>query len=412
MILLTSWFRRRRRARRRQDDSAELGLSLHYDDARGFSDQTPVTPANHAEMLAVAEQHGIADATRPVHDADSLSTGERPLEFLRRLEAWGRVKVTEAHLRIRSTLADQQSVIGAIRAAERVQDEAEQEAEQARAEAESARKECMALLGPAATARVESAKPVPFLFFIIIIVAFCGEVAFNIFALETLEMGWIETIVIALVLGAVIFVFTTQIAHIFQNQYRILGISSALLFAVLLITVCLMLTRLRQHAIVNAGVNVSGASDASDSAVADDVFNWLTSTGLFSIQLVFPIAIGIMEYLDHPVARRLRKTLNEARDARARFQDLLKKHADLRERLEAAEARETMLNDYLQDEVELIDRIVEDAKEAYLIAFIQAAGDPEVTSALEQRLEAIEGGRPTASPMRPRLRTVGGESEV
>ena len=75
MILLTSWFRRRRRARRRQDDSAELGLSLHYDDARGFSDQTPVTPANHAEMLAVAEQHGIADATRPVHDADSLSTG-------------------------------------------------------------------------------------------------------------------------------------------------------------------------------------------------------------------------------------------------------------------------------------------------------------------------------------------------
>ena len=107
MILLTSWFRRRRRARRRRDDSAELGLSLHYDDARGFSDQTPVTPANHAEMLAVAEQHGIADATRPVHDADSLSTGERPLEFLRRLEAWGRVKVTEAHLRIRSTLADQ-----------------------------------------------------------------------------------------------------------------------------------------------------------------------------------------------------------------------------------------------------------------------------------------------------------------
>ena len=76
MILLTSWFRRRRRARRRRDDSAELGLSLHYDDARRFSDQTPVTPANHAEMLSVAEQHGNADATRPVHDADSLSTGD------------------------------------------------------------------------------------------------------------------------------------------------------------------------------------------------------------------------------------------------------------------------------------------------------------------------------------------------
>ena len=411
MILLTSWFRRRRRARRRRDDSAELGLSLHYDDARRFSDQTPVTPANHAEMLSVAEQHGIADATRPVHDADSLSTGERPLEFLRRLEAWGRVKVTEAHLRTRSTRADQQSVIGAISAAERVQAEAEQEAERALAEAESAKKECTAILGPAATARVESAKPIPFLF-LIIIVAFCGEVAFNIFALETLEMGGIETVVIALVLGAVIFIFTTQIAHIFQNQRRILGLSSALLFAVLLIAVCLMLTRLRQHAIVNAGADVSGASDTSDSAVADDVFNWLTSTGLFSIQLVFPIAIGIMEYLDHPVARRLRKTLNEARDARTRFQDLLKKHADLRERLEAAEARETMLNDYLQDEVELIDRIVEDAKEAYLIAFLQAAGDPEVTSALEQRLAAIEGDRPTVNPMRPRFRTVGGEGEA
>ena len=411
MILLTSWFRRRRRARRRRDDSAELGLSLHYDDARRFSDQTPVTPANHAEMLSVAEQHGIADATRPVHDADSLSTGERPLEFLRRLEAWGRVKVTEAHLRIRSTRADQQSVIGAISAAERVQAEAEQEAERARAEAESAKKECTATLGPAATARVESDWPV-FFFYIIIIAAFAGEVFFNIFALETLRMGTAETVVIAFVLGAVIFIFATQIAHIFQNQRRILGISSTLLFAILLIAVCLMLTRLRQHAMVNASTSSSGASDTNNGTVIADVFNWLTSTGLFSIQLVFPITIGIMEYLDHPVARRLRKTLNEARDARARFQDLLKKHADLRERLEAAEARENMLNDYLQDEVELIDRIVEDAKEAYLIAFIQAAGDPEVTSALEQRLEAIEGGRPTASPMRPRLRTVGGEGEA
>ena len=57
--------------------------------------------------------------------------------------------------------------------------EAEQEAERALAEAESAKKECTAILGPAATARVESAKPIPFLF-LIIIVAFCGEVAFNI----------------------------------------------------------------------------------------------------------------------------------------------------------------------------------------------------------------------------------------
>ena len=225
-------------------------------------------------------------------------------------------------------------------------------------------------------------------------------------------MGTAETVVIAFVLGAVIFIFATQIAHIFQNQRRILGISSILLFAILLIAVCLMLTRLRQHAMVNASTSSSGASDTNNGTVIADVFNWLTSTGLFSIQLVFPITIGIMEYLDHPVARRLRKTLNEARDARARFQDLLKKHADLRERLEAAEARENMLNDYLQDEVELIDRIVEDAKEAYLIAFIQAAGDPEVTSALEQRLDAIEGGRPTASPLRPRFRTVGGEGEA
>ena len=84
-----------RRRPRRPIDPADMleDLSFYRDDARDLSEQTPITVTNHAEMLSVAEQHGIADATRPVHDADSLSTGHRPLEFARRLEAWGRVKV-------------------------------------------------------------------------------------------------------------------------------------------------------------------------------------------------------------------------------------------------------------------------------------------------------------------------------
>ena len=112
------------------------------------------------------------------------------------------------------------------------------------------------------------------------------------------------------------------------------------------------------------------------------------------------------------MARVFGKALREVRKAEKRAKTLAKKLPALRERLDVAEARLIMIEARAEEEVELIDRIVEDAKEAYLTTFIQAAGDPEVTSAMEQRLDAIEGGRPTASPMRPRLRTVGGEGEA
>ena len=198
----------RRRPRRPIDPADQIDpadmledLSFYRDDARDLSEQTPITVTNHAEMLSVAEQHGIADATRPVHDADSLSTGHRPLEFIRRLEAWGRVKVAEAHMRAHETLADQRSIIGAITAALRNQTEAEQEVDRARARAERAKEKCAAILGPTATAWVEAAGLMPVILLFIILIAFGGEVAFNNYALGMLDMGFAETLAIAFALG-------------------------------------------------------------------------------------------------------------------------------------------------------------------------------------------------------------------
>ena len=405
----------RRRPRRPIDPADQIDpadmledLSFYRDDARDLSEQTPITVTNHAEMLSVAEQHGIADATRPVHDADSLSTGHRPLQFTRRIESWGRVKTTETRMRAHETLADQRSIAGAITAALRNQTEAEQKVDWARARAESAKEECVAILGPTVTAWVEAAGPMPAILTIIVLIAFGGEVAFNNYALGMLDMGFAETLAIAVALGVALCACATQIARLFQNKRYLLGGAVALLFTAVLICTALMLTFLRQEAIVTAGDDVSGATAVD----APDGFNQSTLLGFFAIQFLLPVVIGLIEYLDHPVARVFGKALREVRKAEKRAKALAKKLPALRERLDVAEARMIMIEARAEEEVELIDRIVEDAKEAYLIAFIQAAGDPEVTSALEQRLEAIEGGRPTASPMRPRLRTVGGEGEA
>lgn len=405
----------RRRPRRPIDPADQIDpadmledLSFYRDDARDLSEQTPVTVTNHAEMLSVAEQHGIADATRPVHDADSLSTGHRPLEFIRRLEAWGRVKVAEARMRAHETLADQRSIIGAITAALRNQTEAEQEVDRARARAESAKEECAAILGSAATAWVEAAGFMPVILLLIILIAFGGEVAFNNYALGMLDMGFAETLAIAFAVGVALCACATQVARLFQNKRYLLGGAAALLFTAVLICTALMLTFLRQEAVVTAGDDVSGATAVD----APEGFDQFTLLGFFAIQFILPITIGLIEYLDHPVARVFGKALREVRKAEKRAKALAKKLPALRERLDVAEARLIMIEARAEEEVELIDRIVDDAKETYLTAFLQAAGDPEVTSAMEQRLEAIEGDRPTASPMRPRLRTVGGESEA
>ena len=250
----------RRRPRRPIDPADQIDpadmledLSFYRDDARDLSEQTPITVTNHAEMLSVAEQHGIADATRPVHNADSLSTGHRPLEFIRRLEAWGRVKVTEARMRAHETLADQRSIIGAITAALRNQTEAEQEVDRARARAESAKEECAAILGPAATAWVEAAGFMPVILLLIILIAFGGEVAFNNYALGMLDMGFAETLAIAFAVGVALCACATQVARLFQNKRYLLGGAAALLFTAVLICTALMLTFLRQEAVGTAG---------------------------------------------------------------------------------------------------------------------------------------------------------------
>jgi len=95
---------------------------------------------------------------------------------------------------------------------------------------------------------------------------------------------------------------------------------------------------------------------------ASNGFDQFTLLGFFAIQFILPITIGLIEYLDHPVARVFGKTLREVRKAEKRAKALAKKLPALRERLDVAEARLIMIEARAEEEVELNDRIVCDAK--------------------------------------------------
>ena len=272
----------------------ESDLTAHSDDASALTAQVPTTPANHATFLAIAEQQAIADANSPIHDADSLSTGTRQLEYLKRLASWGQVKVSEARIRANEDCLNQLSMIGALKATLRQQQEAEKRTARAKAEADEARAACIASIGSSATARVEKKSYVLRHFGLLsaVVVAFGGEILFNYMGLSFLGLGVVETYIIAGALAIILFAAARQVACSFQDRHpaKWLALGS---FLVVLVCVSVMLTALRDAAITQAASDLSGLGPSDAGAATTGKFlKVATTAGLTTMQIAFPLTIA------------------------------------------------------------------------------------------------------------------------
>lgn len=365
------------------------GIVFSVDDSRELLQQTPITPANHADMLVVAKQNGATDATAPVHDADSLVAGDRVLAFWERIQAWSQVKQTEASIRWSQNSANQASIIAALKATQRGIDEAREAAEAAQAREDEYRRETLDALGPAATARAaRETKWQPRKVSATLFLSFAGEIGINVAALKQMAIGTFESSAIALTLSLIVFIFAHKTAHAFQERRWWLAATMTTLLTGLLLPITLMFTTLR-IATLNAGQE--DASGAQTSASLSDYGNLLFA-GMLTIQLIFPLAAGLTAYLDHPVTNTLRDRTLATKKALQKVEAMQKAHPDLVERIEAAQERRSQCAFLMQQEHALITLMAGDAQTAYVQAFLQAAADPEVTSAMEQRLEAFTHG--------------------
>lgn len=368
----------------------ESDLTAHSDDASALTAQVPTTPANHATFLATAEQQAIADANSPIHDADSLSTGTRQLEYLKRLASWGQVKVSEARIRANEDCLNQLSMIGALKATLRQQQEAEKRTARAKAEADEARAACIASIGSSATARVEEKSYVARRRWLIgaVIVAFAGEIMFNYMGLSFFSLGVAETYIIAIALAVILFVGARQVARSFQDRHpaKWLALGG---FLVVLVCVSVMLTVLRDAAATQAASDLSGLGPSDAGAATTGQFlKVATIAGLMTMQIAFPLTIAFIELLDTPEAMVYHQALRKVATLTKKENRLKHRHPDLPERIEAAEMRSTAVDERVQNEIELIRRAVADAQNVYITTFVHTAGSPEVTTAMDIRLDA------------------------
>lgn len=370
----------------------ESDLTAHSDDASALTAQVPTTPANHATFLATAEQQAIADANSPIHDADSLSTGTRQLEYLKRLASWGQVKVSEARIRANEDCLNQLSMIGALKATLRQQQEAEKRTARAKAEADEARAACIASIGSSATARVEKKSYILRHFGLLsaVVVAFGGEILFNYMGLSFLGLGVVETYIIAGALAIILFAAARQVACSFQDRHpaKWLALGS---FLVVLVCVSVMLTALRDAAITQAASDLSGLGPSDAGAATTGKFlKVATTAGLTTMQIAFPLTIAFIELLDTPEAKVYHQALRKVETLTTKENRLKQKYPDLPERIEAADIRSKAVDERIQNEIELIGHAVADAQNVYITTFIHTVGSPEVTTAMDIRLDAIE----------------------
>lgn len=378
----------------RQTFTDDDNMTVHFDDATALMEQVPTSPANHADFLTTAEQQAINDAARPIHDADSLSTGTRQLDYLKRLASWGEVKVSEAKIRANQDYLNQASMNAALKAALRRQKEAEERTVQAESEVEEAKAACSAVIGASATARVEQEyygwRRIGLLS--LVILAFFGEVVFNYMGLSFFSLGQVPTYFIAFGLAVVLFAGAQQVAHSFQDRHPARWVA-LVSFLLVLVSVSVMLTVLRDAAATLAIADASGLgpSGADSSSASTDHFLRVTSfIGLIAMQIAFPLTIAFIELLDRPEARAYHQALQRLTNAKKEEDALKQKHPDLPERIETAEMRFEAVQERISNEAELIRRSVADAQDVYVSAYLQAAGSPEVTTAMGIRLDAVE----------------------
>lgn len=367
-------------------------MTLHLDDATTLTAQAPTSPVNHADFVAVAEQQAIADASRPVHDADSLSTGSRELAYLSRLDSWGQVKASEATIRANDDYLNQQSIIGAIEACSRQQRRAQERTAQAEAEAQEAKAVCVAGVGASATARVEQGGYAfrRYVVMGLVALAFAGEIQLNYLGLSFFALSALETYVIAVAVAIILFAGAGQVVHAFQDRNPAKWVALVGFLSVL-VSVAIMLTVLREAAVTLSTTDVSGLGPSGAASPSGPTLLRVSSfVGLTAMQIAFPLTIALIELLDSPEAKAYHQALRRLAKAKRKEQLLESKHPDLPERMEVARMRARSAQERPELERDLIDRVVEDAQDTYVCTYLQASGSPEVTTAMDIRLDATE----------------------
>lgn len=357
-----------------------IPIEYNRNTAEDLLPQIVLAPVVPTAAVAQGEQQAMRQAAAGVDNADSLAVSDQPLAGERQIRSWAQREMAAVGYRYQQLIAEQNGIRSALLGRQAEEGRLEKKVAEARAKANKAEQELRERCGPEAVAEVRSSRDWGRLLKqVLYVVVAISEVVFNSTALQVLSFTPGLALLGSCGISISILLLANFAARNLAAGRLLVGFSSAgfLIVADGFLAVCMGVMRQEYITIMNQG-DTSGAQGS-----------WAGPVMLGLAAVLLPFACAAIEYVS-PLVEHLRRADGDLERAVRALDAFLRQNPDLSEQIKHAEHLLTQFAARRDEETAVLAALGEETVDAYYVALQEAYGDPEMTTALDQRRAAAD----------------------
>lgn len=354
-----------------------IPIEYNRNTAEDLLPQIVLAPVVPAAAVAQGEQQAMRQAAAGVDNADSLAVSDQPLAGERQIRSWAQREMAAVGYRYQQLIAEQNGIRSALLGRQAEEGRLEKKVAEARAKADKAEQELRERRGPEAVEATRSAgvwsRIMQWAFLIAIVVS---EVIFNASALLVASFPF-ETALLAscgisfcLLVGAS---FTAS--QLAAGRRRAAG-WMGFVFGLAGVAMAVSMAKMREEYVGIMEVQTTSQ-------------NLWAVVALGAAGILMPLACGCLEYQLF-FGATLRRADGDLEHAVRALDAFLRQNPDLSEQIKHAEHLLTQFAARRDEETAVLAALGEETVDAYYVALQEAYGDPEMTTALDQRRAAAD----------------------
>lgn len=358
-------------------------IEYHRNSAEDVRPQIVLAPVVPAAAVASSEQQAVRQAAAGVDNADSLAVSDQRLAVEQQIRSRTHREVAAVHYRYQQLVNEQDGILSGLLGRQSEGDLLERKVTEARAAVDSAEQELRDSRGAGAVEATRSvgfwSRVMQWIFLIVIIVS---EVVFNATAL--LVAGF--SFQVALMAGCGISLSLLVGASFTANQLAAGRRAAALWMGIpfslagLMIAVSMAVMREDYVRIMDSQAGLTSQATSS---------TWWTAVALGVVSVLMPLVCGALEY-GLFFGATLGRADRDLRRATRALDAYRRQNADLPEQIEHARRLKEEFAHLREKEVAVVTCLGTEMIDTYYVALQTSYGDPEMTTALDQRRAAAD----------------------
>ncbi len=358
-------------------------IEYHRNSAEDVRPQIVLAPVVPAAAVASSEQQAVRQAAAGVDNADSLAVSDQRLAVEQQIRSRTHREVAAVHYRYQQLVNEQDGILSGLLGRQSEGDLLERKVTEAQAAVDSAEQELRDSRGPGAVEATRSvgfwSRVMQWIFLIVIIVS---EVVFNATAL--LVAGF--SFQVALMAGCGISLSLLVGASFTANQLaagrRAAALWMGIPFSLAGLVIAVSMAVMREDYVRIMDSQTGLTSQATSST-------WWTAVALGVVSVLMPLVCGALEYglFFGATLGRADRDLKRATRALDAYR---RQNADLPEQIEHARRLKEEFAHLREKEVAVVTCLGTEMIDTYYVALQTSYGDPEMTTALDQRRAAAD----------------------